>query len=212
MPLIHFLSYEICFHAFKDLHIIFSASHARILNQIDHGQRKRYNSTNAVPATSDSSVSTASSNAVVPDLIITPYSNLTVGIARETFPNERRVAITPQNAALLVKRGFSRVLVERGAGAEAQFTDEAYESAGATIVHRKNVWTESDILLKVRAPTAEGPNNEVDSLKSDATIISFLYPAQNKNVVQKLADKGVTSFAMDMIPRISRAQVFDALR
>jgi NAD(P) transhydrogenase len=104
------------------------------------------------------------------------------------------------------------VLVERGAGAEAQFTDEAYESAGATIVNQKNVWTESDILLKVRAPTAEGPNNEVDSLKPNGTIISFLYPAQNKNVVQKLADKGVTSFAMDMIPRISRAQVFDALR
>jgi len=78
-------------------------------------------------------------------------------------------------------------------------------------VNQKNVWTESDILLKVRAPTADGPNNEVDSLKSNGTIISFLYPAQNKNVVQKLADKGVTSFAMDMIPRISRAQVFDAL-
>ncbi|PQE09449.1 hypothetical protein CJF31_00004313 [Rutstroemia sp. NJR-2017a BVV2] len=195
-----------------------SASHARILHQIDHGQHKRYNSTNAAPATSNSSVpatsaslSTATSNAVAPDLITTPYSNLTVGIARETFPNERRVAVTPQNAALLLKKGFARVLVERGAGAEAQFTDEAYESAGATIVNQKNVWTESDILLKVRAPTAEGPNNEVDSLKSNSTIISFLYPAQNKNVVQKLADKGVTSFAMDMIPRISRAQVFDAL-
>ncbi|PQE21547.1 hypothetical protein CJF32_00004222 [Rutstroemia sp. NJR-2017a WRK4] len=194
------------------------ASHTRILHQIDHGQHKRYNSTNAAPATHPSSVpttsaplSTATSNAVVPDLITTPYSNLTVGIARETFPNERRVAVTPQNAALLLKKGFARVLVERGAGAEAQFTDEAYESAGATLVNQKNVWTESDILLKVRAPTAEGPNNEVDALKSNGTIISFLYPAQNKNVVQKLADKGVTSFAMDMIPRISRAQVFDAL-
>ncbi|KAM3073461.1 hypothetical protein ACMFMF_006668 [Clarireedia jacksonii] len=194
------------------------ASHARILHQIDHVQHKRYNSTNATLATSTSSVpatsaplSTASSNSVVPDLITTPYSNLTVGIARETFPNERRVAVTPQNAALLIKKGFARVLVEQGAGAEAQFPDEAYESAGATIVNRKNVWTESDILLKVRAPTAEGPNNEVDSLKPNGTIISFLYPAQNKNVVQKLADKGVTSFAMDMIPRISRAQVFDAL-
>ncbi|PQE13892.1 hypothetical protein CJF30_00006687 [Rutstroemia sp. NJR-2017a BBW] len=194
------------------------ASHTRILHQIDHGQHKRYNSTNAPPATHPSSVpatsaplSTATSNAVVPDLITTPYSNLTVGIARETFPNERRVAVTPQNAALLLKKGFARVLVERGAGAEAQFTDEAYESAGATLVNQKNVWTESDILLKVRAPTAEGPNNEVDALKSNGTIISFLYPAQNKNVVQKLADKGVTSFAMDMIPRISRAQVFDAL-
>lgn len=137
---------------------------------------------------------------------------MTIGIARETYPNEKRVAITPQNAQLLIKKGFSRVLVERGAGAEAQFTDEAYETAGAKIVNRKNVWSESDILLKVRAPTVEGPNNEVDSLKNNATLISFLYPAVNKNVVEKLAHRAVTSFAMDMIPRISRAQVFDALR
>lgn len=137
---------------------------------------------------------------------------MTIGIARETYPNEKRVAVTPQNAQLLIKKGFSRVLVERGAGAEAQFTDEAYESAGAKIVNRKNVWSESDILLKVRAPSVEGPINEVDSLKNNATIISFLYPAVNKNVVEKLAHRGVTSFAMDMIPRISRAQVFDALR
>lgn len=133
-------------------------------------------------------------------------------MVKETYPDERRVAITPQNAALLLKKGYKRVLVERGAGAEAQFTDQAYEKAGVTLVDAKTVWSESDILLKVRAPTFEGAESEVGQLKKDSTIISFLYPAQNKNVVEKLAKSGSTSFAMDMIPRISRAQVFDALR
>jgi NAD(P) transhydrogenase len=141
-----------------------------------------------------------------------PYADLTVGIVRETYPNERRVAITPQNAALLLKKGFARVLVEHGAGAEAQFTDYAYEQAGVTLVEGKTVWSESDILLKVRAPSIDGTNNEVNALREGGTIISFLYPLQNRNVVEKIASRGATAFAMDMIPRISRAQVFDALR
>ena len=104
------------------------------------------------------------------------------------------------------------MLVERGAGTEAQFTDAAYERAGVTIVDNKSVWAESDIVLKVRAPTFEGAESEVDQLRDGVTVISFLYPAQNKKVVDALAARGTTSFAMDMIPRISRAQVFDALR
>ncbi|KAL1979679.1 hypothetical protein VTN96DRAFT_5378 [Rasamsonia emersonii] len=140
-----------------------------------------------------------------------PYASLTVGIPRETFPNERRVAITPQNVALLLKKGFSRVLVERGAGEAAQFTDEAYTKAGATIVDRDAVWSQSDVLLKVRAPGIDDPNNEVQAFREGGTIISFLYPVQNRPVVEALASRGVTSFAMDKIPRISRAQVFDAL-
>lgn len=141
--------------------------------------------------------------------VVVPYKSLTVGIPRETFPNERRVAITPQNVALLLKKGFSRVLIESGAGAEAQFTDEAYRKAGATIVDRDVVWSQSDILLKVRAPSIDG---EVNAMRKGATIISFLYPMQNKPVVEALASRDVTSFAMDRVPRISRAQVFDALR
>ncbi|PMD28681.1 NAD(P) transhydrogenase, alpha chain [Hyaloscypha hepaticicola] len=147
----------------------------------------------------------------VPPVTSIPYSELTIGVVRETYPNERRVAITPQNAALLLKKGFKRVLVERGAGAEAQFTDKAYEAAGVTLGEAKAVWSESDILLKVRAPSFEGQMSEVDQLKPGSTIISFVYPAQNRKVVEKLANRGTTSFAMDMIPRISRAQVFDAL-
>jgi NAD(P) transhydrogenase len=104
------------------------------------------------------------------------------------------------------------VLIERGAGAEAQFTDAAYEKAGATIGDSRTVWSESNILLKVRAPSFEGRLSEVDQLRPGATIISFIYPRQNEKVVEKLASMGTTSFAMDMIPRISRAQVFDALR
>ncbi|KAF2803372.1 PNTB-domain-containing protein [Mytilinidion resinicola] len=140
-----------------------------------------------------------------------PYSTLTVGVPRETYPSERRVAITPQNVALLLKKGFSRVLIERGAGVEAQFTDETYEQAGAQTVDRRTVFSSADILLKVRAPSIEGPDAEVDALREGATVVSFLYPGQNGEVVKKLGERGVTSFAMDMIPRISRAQVFDAL-
>ncbi|RAL11239.1 putative nicotinamide nucleotide transhydrogenase [Aspergillus homomorphus CBS 101889] len=141
----------------------------------------------------------------------TPYSSLTVGIPREIFPNERRVAITPQNVALLLKKGFSRVLVERGAGANAEFLDKAYEEAGAVMVDRSAIWSQSQIVLKVRSPQLHDPNNEVQDLRQGSTVISFLYPAQNKSLVEKLAARGVTSFAMDMIPRISRAQTFDAL-
>ncbi|KAF5017135.1 hypothetical protein F66182_10976, partial [Fusarium sp. NRRL 66182] len=138
----------------------------------------------------------------------TPYDNLVVGVPTEIFPGERRVALTPANVALLKKKGFNRVLVERGAGASADFLDAAYEKAGATLVTGpKEIWSSSDIVLKVRGPGL----GEVDSMKQGQTIISLLQPAQNKELVEKMAARKATSFAMDMIPRISRAQVFDAL-
>ncbi|GAB1202345.1 hypothetical protein APSETT445_000957 [Aspergillus pseudonomiae] len=131
-----------------------------------------------------------------------------IGVPRETYPNERRVAITPQNVALLLKKGFSRVLIERGAGEAAELLDQAYEQAGATLVDRATVWSQSNIILKVRGPQ---PGDEVEALQQGSTIISFLYPAQNKQLVDQLASRRVTAFAMEMIPRISRAQTFDAL-
>lgn len=137
----------------------------------------------------------------------TPYADLTVGVPRETFANERRVAISPQNVVLLKKKGFRNVLVERGAGALADFLDEAYQKAGATLVDADEVWRQADIVLKVRGPNVK----EIERLREGATIISMLHPAQNKDIVERLAARKVTSFAMDMIPRISRAQVFDAL-
>ena len=131
-------------------------------------------------------------------------------MVREIYPDERRVAITPQNVSLLLKKGFNKILIERGAGELAQFSDQAYEQAGATLTSAETVWAETDIMLKVRGPSlADG---EIDKFKKGATCISFLYPAQNKDMVEKLAANGVNSFAMDWIPRISRAQVFDALR
>ena len=146
-----------------------------------------------------------------PPVPVVHYSNLTVGIPRETFPDECRVAITPQNIAVLLKKGFSRVLVERGAGEGAQLLDRVYEQAGATIVDRDAVWLQSDIIMKVRSPQMDSPN-EIQAMRQGSTVISFMYPAQNKKLVEALAARGVTSFAMDMIPRISRAQTFDALR
>lgn len=140
------------------------------------------------------------------------YETLTIGIPKESYPGERRVAITPANVKLLLKKGFSRILIETGAGAEAQFTDEAYEQAGAKTVERRTVFSESDILLKVRAVSIDGPDSEIDAIREGATVISFIYPNQNKNVVEKLSSRKATAFAMDMVPRISRAQVFDALR
>ena len=146
------------------------------------------------------------STAVVPPT--TPYAELTVGVPKEIFPGERRVALTPVNVALLLKKGFGKVLVQRGAGAAAEFLDDAYTKAGATLVDSaEGIWVKSDVVLKVRGPSAA----EVDSIKAKQTLISFLQPAQNKDLVQKIADRKATSFAMDMIPRISRAQVFDAL-
>jgi NAD(P) transhydrogenase len=140
------------------------------------------------------------------------YENLTIGVPKESYPGECRVAITPQNVALLLKKGFSRILIERGAGVAAQFTDEAYEHAGAKTVDRRSVFSESDILLKVRALSTDGAESEVDAIRDGATVISFLYPMQNKPVVERIASRKATAFAMDMVPRISRAQVFDALR
>ncbi|XP_059619909.1 NAD(P) transhydrogenase, mitochondrial-like [Phlebotomus argentipes] len=133
------------------------------------------------------------------------YKNLTIGCPKERWNNERRVAMTPAVAATLVKKGFN-VNVESGAGFEAKFRDDEYVQAGAKIVDSKSIYN-SDILLKVRQPT----NEEVPLLKPDSTLISFLYPAQNKDLMNELGKRKINAFAMDCIPRISRAQVFDAL-
>jgi NAD(P) transhydrogenase len=160
------------------------------LTQVRHAVvTKSFYSTTAVPPT-------------------TPYADLTVGIPKETFPNERRVALTPTNVVILLKKGFKQVLVERGAGIAADFPDEAYANAGASMVDTSSaVWDKADVVLKVRGPSAD----EVALMRPDQTLISMLQPAQHKDLVKSIADKKATSFAMDMIPRISRAQVFDAL-
>ncbi|XP_065163521.1 NAD(P) transhydrogenase, mitochondrial-like [Atheta coriaria] len=134
-----------------------------------------------------------------------PYKNLTIGVPKETWKNERRVAMTPVVAATLIKKGFN-VNVEAGAGAEAKFRDEEYQKAGAKLVD-KNAAFDTDIIVKVRQPLEA----EINSFKPNSTLISFLYPAQNKALVDQLASRKINAFAMDCIPRITRAQVFDAL-
>lgn len=115
------------------------------------------------------------------------------------------MAISPTVAALLVKKGFT-VNIEDSAGSEAAFTNEAFVDAGAKIVDNKSAYS-SDIIFKVRAPSMD----EVSKLKVGGTLYSLLYPAQNKQLLEALATRKMTVFAMDCVPRISRAQVFDAL-
>lgn len=134
-----------------------------------------------------------------------PYKNITIGVPKEIWQNERRVALAPAAVAVLTKKGFN-VAIEKGAGLEAKYYDSAFEEAGAKIVDRHSAYL-ADIVLKIRQPAME----EVELLKDNGTLVSFLYPAQNKELIDKLAEKNITAFAMDCIPRISRAQVFDAL-
>lgn len=166
--------------------------------------------TSAIRSFHSSSRNTNEAKAVpeTPKVSGTPYTSLTVGAPREIFPDERRVSLTPNNVALLKKKGFANVLVEKHAGAQAQFLDEEYIAAGASIVSRDELFDRTDIMLKVQAPSVA---DEAKGMKEGSTVISFLYPAKNKAVVDALASRKVNAFAMDMIPRISRAQTFDAL-
>nr|CDJ93500.1 Alanine dehydrogenase PNT and NAD(P) transhydrogenase domain containing protein [Haemonchus contortus] len=130
---------------------------------------------------------------------------LTVSAVKETFEGERRVALSPAAVKQLTTKGFN-VQVEKGAGAEARFSDEEYASHGAKVVD-KNDALKADIVLKVRPPSI----SEASHLKDNSTLISFVYPAANKSIVDELAKKKLNLIAMDCVPRISRAQVFDAL-
>ncbi|XP_076270072.1 NAD(P) transhydrogenase, mitochondrial-like [Rhynchophorus ferrugineus] len=134
-----------------------------------------------------------------------PYSNLTIGVPKELWNNEKRVAITPAVVETLTKKGFS-IQVEENAGVLAKFRNEDYEKSGAKLVNNEKIFS-SDIILKVRQPLEQ----EVPNFQEGSTLISFLYPAQNGDLVQKLGQRKINAFAMDCIPRISRAQVFDAL-
>ena len=130
-----------------------------------------------------------------------------IGVPKEVYPGERRVATTPEVAAQLMKLGFD-VTVESGAGAEASFSDAAYEEAGCQVVGSADeLWSSSDLVMKVRAPEAD----EASRLKAGQTLISFLWPAQNPELLKQLTESGATVMAMDSVPRISRAQKVDAL-
>lgn len=123
-----------------------------------------------------------------------PYKNLSIGIPKERWQNERRVAITPVVAATLSKKGFT-VNVEENAGFEAMFRNDDYAAAGAKIVNSKNVY-ESDILLKVRNPLEP----EIKDFRDKQTLISFLYPGQNKALIDQMAAKNMTAFGKHCKP------------
>jgi len=130
-----------------------------------------------------------------------------IGVPTEVYPGEKRVATVPEVIPKLAKLGF-RVIVQSGAGAAASIGDDAYAAAGATIVpDAAGVWSGADIVFKVRAPNAE----EVGRMREGQVLVSFIWPAQNPDLLQSLAAKKVTVLAMDSVPRISRAQKLDAL-
>uniref|UniRef100_A0A669DEU3 proton-translocating NAD(P)(+) transhydrogenase n=1 Tax=Oreochromis niloticus TaxID=8128 RepID=A0A669DEU3_ORENI len=133
------------------------------------------------------------------------YKDLVVGVPKETLQNERRVALSPAGVQALVKQGF-RVQVESGAGDESKFSDQQYRDAGATITDVKGALS-SDLVLKVRAPSL----SEVDLLKPKSTLVSFIYPAQNQELMNKLSQRQSTVLAMDQVPRVTIAQGYDAL-
>ncbi len=132
---------------------------------------------------------------------------MNIAIPGEVSPQELRVAASPASVEKLVGLGYS-VSVEASAGQKASFTDQHYQEAGADIISdTAELYAGADIVLKVNGPT----NDEVDLLKEGTTLISFLWPAQNPELLQKLADKKLNVLAMDSVPRISRAQKMDAL-
>ena len=137
-----------------------------------------------------------------------------IGIPKEVHDGERRVATTPEVAAQLINKLGFEVAIQSGAGASANFSDDAYAEVGVTIVaDAKAVWDDCDIILKVRAPefNPDLKVEEVDLLHANQILITFLWPAQNPDLLKKLSEKKVTALAMDSVPRISRAQKMDAL-
>jgi H+-translocating NAD(P) transhydrogenase subunit alpha len=129
-----------------------------------------------------------------------------IGVPKETVEGERRVALVPEVVGKLKGQGLD-VVVQRGAGAGALIPDEQYEEAGAKLVDDAGEAFDSDVVVKVAPPTAD----EVERLRSDSVLIAFLQPLTNGDGVRALAQAGVTSFALESVPRISRAQSMDAL-
>ena len=130
-----------------------------------------------------------------------------IGVPKEIYEGECRVATTPDVVTQLKKLGFD-VAVESGAGEKSSYSDDAYRAAGCEVIDTAgDLWSKSDIVLKVRAPDSD----EAARLRANQTLISFLWPAQNPELLKQLTETGGTVMAMDSVPRISRAQKVDAL-
>jgi NAD(P) transhydrogenase subunit alpha len=129
-----------------------------------------------------------------------------IGIPRETHDEEQRVAATPKSVKKLIRLGYD-VSVETGAGEPAGFYDDAFVDAGAGVVDAAAVWSESDMVLKVRPPSIP----EAEQLKEGAALVSFIQPSVNTELLALLKAKNMTTLAMEQVPRITRAQKLDAL-
>ena len=130
-----------------------------------------------------------------------------IGAPKELARGEARVALTPESAQQIQKLGHE-CLIESGAGKLAGFDDDAYRQAGVSVVDSAaTLWQEADVVIKVREPV----ESEIDQLKAGQTLITFFWPAQNEANLERCRAKGATVIAMDMVPRISRAQKMDAL-
>ncbi|WP_068310412.1 Re/Si-specific NAD(P)(+) transhydrogenase subunit alpha [Polycladidibacter hongkongensis] len=130
-----------------------------------------------------------------------------IGAPTEVLQGERRVALTPDSAKQLQKLGYT-CLIQSGAGAAANFSDEDYEKAGVEVVSdQAALWAQADIITKVREPQ----ESELARARAGQTLVSLFMPAQNGELLQKFADKKVNVIALDMVPRISRAQKMDVL-
>lgn len=136
-----------------------------------------------------------------------------IAIPKEIFSNEKRVSLIPEAASRLIKSGLG-VIVESGAGTGAYFTDQAYQAAGAEVISdTSKVFSQADILLKVQKPMLSPKlgKHEVELLREGSVLIGFLQPLMSLDLVQMLAQRKVTAFSMEMIPRTTRAQSMDAL-
>jgi len=130
---------------------------------------------------------------------------MNIGIPKETLTGENRVAASPTSVSALLKLGFS-VQIQKGAGTKASFTDQEFIDAKASLVTKKVCW-QSDIIFKVNAPSLD----EVSQMKDGAHLVSFIAPAQSPELLEALKEKSITTFAMEMVPRMTRSQSMDAL-
>ena len=130
---------------------------------------------------------------------------MNIGVPKERHKGEKRVALTPETVKKLATLGFT-LHIEKGAGANAGFSDTDYRQAGAQITAKKIILG-SDIIYKINPPSSA----EIEDIKPGALLVSFIYPAHNKSLVEELNAKNISILAMDMVPRISRAQSMDAL-
>lgn len=134
-----------------------------------------------------------------------------VAVPRETAPGERRVALVPESAGKLVKSGLE-VVVEAGAGTEAGFADASYIAAGASVVtSRRDLLSTADLVCVVKPPTYEGATSDLSMMRAGTVLIGTLSPLTSPELVRSLAEAKVTAFALELVPRITRAQKMDVL-